>query len=163
MFMSARLFVTWSMSGLLPLALGCGEKASHYTTTVEVIQVQRMGQDPKAPGMTDLELKFVDCPGDARKMIRGDKAFGVCGAKFKKGDKISAEVVLSYSTDRGGYRNELVRLEDCPVKLDPKEDANYEVVQECKDLMASGAVVGVHCDRTRSAELIAKCPWFKRK
>ena len=28
---------------------------------------------------------------------------------------------------------------------------------------ATGAVVGIHCDRTRSKELIDKCPWLKRK
>jgi len=141
---------------------GC-DKPVHYTTTVEVLQVQRMGQDKSAPGMTDLDLKFVECPGEARKVIRGDKTFGQCGVKFKKGDKIQAEVVLAYSSDRGQYRSEIVRLDDCPIKLDPKEDANYEVVQDCKDLVASGAVVGVHCDRTRNKELVAKCPWFRRR
>jgi hypothetical protein len=141
---------------------GC-RKPAKYTTTVEVIQVQRFGQDPKAaPGMMDLELKFVDCPGDARKIMRGDKTFGPCGAKFKKGDKIAAEIVTTYSYEKSQYRNEIVRLDDCPVKLDPKEDANYEIVQDCKDLIASGAVVGVHCDRTRNPGLVAKCPWLRR-
>ena len=150
-----------TLAAVVALA-GC-EKPVSYTTTVEVLQVQRFGQDKSQPGMMDLDLKFVECPGEARKIIRGDKAFGQCGAKFKKGDKIKAEVVLSYSSDRGNYRSEIVRLDDCQVKLDPKEQANYEIVQDCKDLMASGAVVGVHCDRTRNAELVAKCPWFKRR
>jgi hypothetical protein len=143
--------------------VSCGEKPQHYTTTVEVMQVQRMGQDKSAPGMTDLDLKFLECPGEARKIIRGDKTFGPCGAKFKKGDKITAEVVLNYSSERGQYRDEIVKLDDCPVKLDPKEEANYEIVQDCKDLTVSGAVVGVHCDRTRNKELVAKCPWLRRR
>jgi hypothetical protein len=143
-------------------AAGC-DKPVHYTSTVEILQVQRFGQAEKGPGLMDLDLKFVECPGEARKIIRGDKNFTQCGQKFKKGDKVSAEVVLSYSSDRGQYRSEIVKLDDCPIKLDPKEQANYEVVQDCKDLMASGVVVGVHCDRTRNAELVAKCPWFKRR
>ena len=144
---------------------GCGEKPTKYTTTVEIVGLQRLGsQDPKAPpGMMDLELKYSDCPGDARRVIRGDKTFSQCGAKFKKGDKIAADLVLSYSSEKGQYRSELVRLDDCEVKLDPKEEANYETVQECKDLVSSGAVVGVHCDRTRNNELVAKCPWLKRR
>jgi hypothetical protein len=113
--------------------------------------------------MMDLELKFVDCPGDARKVIRASKTFGPCGAKFKNGDKISAELVQTYSSDRGQYRAEITKLDDCPIEVDPKEDANYEMVQDCKDLMASGAVVGVHCDRTRNKELVAKCPWLRRR
>jgi hypothetical protein len=146
------------------LAVGACEKPTRYTTTVQVLDVHRHGQDPKAaPGMTDLELKFIDCPGDARKIVRSDKAFGPCGAKFQKGDKIPAEVVLTYSSERSQYRNEIVRLGDCPLKLDPKEDANYEMIQDCRDLVASGAVVGVHCDRTRNKELVAKCPWFRRR
>lgn len=144
----------------------CGEKPTKYTTTVEIIQVQRLGggQDPKAPpGMLDIELKYADCPGDARRVMRGDKTFSQCGAKFKKGDKVPAEIVLTYSTERSQYRSELVRLDDCEVKLDPKEEANYETVQDCKDLVSSGAVVGVHCDRTRNKDLVAKCPWLKRR
>jgi hypothetical protein len=132
---------------------------------VEIVGLQRLGgQDPKAPpGMMDLELRYSDCPGDARRVMRGDKTFSQCGAKFKKGDKIAADLVLSYSSERGQYRSEIVRLDDCEVKLDPKEEANYETVQECKELVSSGAVVGVHCDRTRNKELVAKCPWLKRR
>ncbi|MET0595918.1 MAG: hypothetical protein ABW133_24675 [Polyangiaceae bacterium] len=157
------------LAGVLLASLfsaGCGEKPQKFTTTVEIVGVQRLGgnQDPKAPPpMMDIELKYSDCPGDARRVMRGDKTFSQCGAKFKKGDKVPAEIVLSYSSERTQYRSELVRLDDCEVKLDPKEDANYETVQDCKDLMASGAVVGVHCDRTRNAALVAKCPWLKRR
>jgi hypothetical protein len=159
---------TTYFAGVLTVSLagaGCGEKPTKYTTMVEIVGLQRLGgQDPKAPpGMMDLELKYSDCPGDARRVMRGDKTFSQCGTKFKKGDKIAAELVLSYSSERGQYRSEIVRLDDCEVKLDPKEEANYETVQECKELISSGAVVGVHCDRTRNKELVTKCPWLKRR
>jgi hypothetical protein len=156
---------TWLAVTLAVLAGGAGcEKPSHYTTTVEIVGIQRFGQDPKTnPGMMDIEFRYADCPGDARRVIRCDKTFGPCGAKFQKGDKIPAELVLSYSSERGQYRSDVVRLADCPVKLDPKEEANYEMVQDCQELISSGAVVGVHCDRTRNKELVAKCPWLKRR
>jgi hypothetical protein len=161
---------TLYLAGVFAVSLfasGCGEKPQKFTTSVEIVQVQRLGggsQDLKAPpGLLDIELKYVDCPGDARRVMRGDKTFSQCGAKFKKGDKVPADVVLTYSSERGQYRSELVRLDDCEVKLDPKEEANYETVQDCKDLVSSGAVVGVHCDRTRNQDLVAKCPWLKRR
>jgi hypothetical protein len=145
-------------------ASGC-EKPATYTTKVEIVQIQKLGgRDPSTgPGMMDLELKFLECPGDARKVIRGDKNFSPCGAKFKKGDQVPVELVLNYSYERNQYRNDLLKVGDCPIKLDPKEDANYEVIQDCKDLVSSGAVVGVHCDRTRNKDLLAKCPWFRRR
>jgi hypothetical protein len=162
----AALRVLFAAGAVAPAfcSLGC-EKPAHYTTKVEIVQVQKLGsQDPAAgPRMMDLELKFVECPGDARKVVRGDKNFGQCGAKFQKGDQLPVELVVNYSYERGQYRDEVVRIGDCPIKVDPKEDANYEVIQDCKDLLATGAVVGVRCDRTRSKDLLAKCPWFRRR
>jgi hypothetical protein len=161
--MSRRRYGTWMLQGVLALVAGCNKPVT-YSTTVEVLQVQRFGQNPTTgAGIIDLELKFIECPGDARRIMRGDKTFGQCGVKFKKGDKVRAELVVNYSADRGQYRSEIVRLDDCPVKLDPNEEANYEIVQDCKDLVVSGATVGVHCDRTRNKDLVAKCPWFRRR
>jgi hypothetical protein len=146
----------------LLFALGC-EKPQRYTTTAEIIQVQRFGQDPvTAPHATDVELKFVECPGDARKVMRGDKVFSLCAAKLKKGDKATVELVSRWVADKGGYRSEIVKLNDCDVKIDPTDEANWEIVQDCKDLEASGATVGVRCERKRSKELVAKCPWLRR-
>lgn len=56
-----------------------------------------------------------------------------------------------------------MKFGDCPVKIDATDEANWEVVQVCKDLMVSGVAAGVHCDRTRNKELTDKCPWFKRQ
>ncbi|APR75578.1 Hypothetical protein A7982_00924 [Minicystis rosea] len=149
-------------AGLLVLLAGC-EKPKHYTTTVEVTKIRRFGQDPKVPGVTEMELKFAECPGEAIKVLRADKSFSECGSKLKRGDKVPAEVVLSYSRERSSYRNDIVRIDDCAVKVDPKDEANYELVQQCRDLVATGMEVGVHCDRTRSPELLAKCPWLRRR
>ncbi|AKV01267.1 hypothetical protein AKJ09_07930 [Labilithrix luteola] len=158
-----RFHVGFGAAFVLLLTAGC-DKPKHYTTTVQLAQLQRFGQT--TPGskasIMDLELKFVDCPGDAMKLVRADKAFGECAANFKSGDKLEAELVSTYSSERGGYRNEVVRIGSCPLKMDPKEEANYEMVQTCRDLEATGVVVGVHCDRQRSKELVAKCPWFRR-
>lgn len=147
-----------ALSALLG-SLAC-EKPKTYQTTMEVLQIQRFGQ---GKGPMDLELKYADCPGDARRLVRLDKETAQCGKDFKSGDKLATEIVSTWNAERGSYRNNIVRLGACAVSLDPKEDANYETVQNCTDLKITGSIVGVHCDRTRSAELVDKCPFLRRK
>lgn len=144
------------------VALPACNKPKQYQTTVEVLKVRRFGQDPKA-SVTELELKFAECPGEAHKVLRADKSFAECGARIQRGDKLPVDVVLSYSSERGNYRNEIVKIGDCPLKIDPKDEANYELVQRCTSLVATGVEVGVHCDRTRGPELLARCPWLRRR
>jgi hypothetical protein len=141
----------------------CSSKPQKFTSMVEIVQTQGFGSDPKAPTVYDLEVIFTDCPGVQRKLLRGDKAFAACAMKLNKGDKVPVEIVLTYRADRSEYRDEIVKVGDCPRVVDPKDDASYGVIQECKDVVINGAVTGVHCDRTRGAALVAKCPWFKRK
>lgn len=94
-----------------------------------MLKVRRFGQDPKA-SITELELKWSDCPGDALEVVR-DKSFAECGAKIRRGDKLAADVVLTFSSERGSYRNEIVRSL-ATAKVDPKDEANYELVQTCR-------------------------------
>ena len=143
------------------LAIGCKEKPQRFATTVEVMQVRTVGS-AAGPKLTDLDLKFAECPGNARQIMRAGREFSDCGTKLKAGDKLKAEVVLSYNAERGLYRNEITRLGDCAVTLDPKDEANYQMVENCTEVKASGVVVGVHCDRTRPPALLAKCPWLRR-
>lgn len=161
-----RLF-PFAFAATIPLFLsltGCGEKAKKFDTTVEVLQVKRFGKDPKAPTLMDLEVKFDACPGDVRRVVRADKDFAACAtSKLKAGDKVPAQVDFKWSSERSNYRSDFVSIAGCPVKLDPKEEANYEMVQVCEDMKATGATVGVHCDRTRGPALVAKCPWMKRE
>jgi hypothetical protein len=113
--------------------------------------------------MMDLEMRYVECPGDARRVMRSDKAFAACAPSLKAGDKLRADLVLKYSPEKGSYRSNLVKLGDCPVTLDLKDESNYEAFQDCQDLVRSGSTVGVHCNRQRDESLIAKCPWLRRK
>jgi hypothetical protein len=140
---------------------GCKEEAKHFTTTVEVMQVRTFGA-AAGPKLTDLDLKFIDCPGDARQILRAPKEFSECGTKLKAGDKLKAEVLLAYNAERGIYRNEIQKLGACPLKLDPKDEANYQMVENCSEVKATGVTVGVRCERGRTPALLAKCPWLKR-
>ena len=140
---------------------GCHEAKRTFKTNVEFIQIRQFGASQ--PKLTDMELKFVDCPGNARKIMRAPRDFGECGSKFKVGDKVDVDVEVIWNSERGNYRDKIVRIGDCPIVLDTKDEANYQLVENCTELKRSGSVVGVHCDRKRSDELVKACPWFFRK
>ena len=139
------------------------EKPQNFTTTVEVAHVQRFGSDPKAPSLIDLELLFPDCGADVQRLIRLDKKFAECVGPIKAGDKLTAQIALSWNREKGSYRSDFTKIGACEAKADQTDEANYELVQVCKDLVATGATVGTHCDRSRPKALLEKCPFLRRK
>lgn len=157
--MRPRLLV--ALGFLVAGLAGCKE-AQKYRTQVELTRVHAFGRDPREPSSMDLEFRYSECPGEARKLIRGDKSFAACGLKLKPGDKVGVEVVRTYDPERSVYRSEVLRVGDCEIKTDPKDEANYEVVERCSELKATGMVVGVRCNRGRDKELTDKCPWLRR-
>lgn len=149
---------------MLGIAVALGFSACHddtrtFTTTVEIVHVRRFGQ---APPMTDLEVRFTACPGNARKVMRAPREFSGCGSTLAVGQEVEAVVELKYDAERRRHRDTIVRLGGCPLALDDEDAANYQSVENCTELVHSGMVVGVHCDRRRSPELLATCPWFRR-
>jgi len=139
----------------------CGDSPKSFTTTMEVVQAEPFVDD-KGVQTFGLQLRYSDCPGDARRVIRADKGFAAC-AKVKPGDKLKADITATWDSDRGVYRTELTHLGECAIKQDRKDEVNYEMVQQCTDIVATGAVVGVHCDRGRTKEQVDKCPWLRRR
>jgi hypothetical protein len=149
--------------GALAMLPACHGKPQRFDTKVELLSTRTMGGGQGKPAsLIEMEMRFVDCPGDVHRVMRGDKALAACAGGMKAGEKVTATIEMSYDGERENYRDEVVKIGACDVKLDPKEDANYETVQVCKDLMATGVAVGVHCDKKREGELLAKCPWLKR-
>ena len=58
--------------GLAWLSLGgCKAKPQNFSTTVEVMQVRLFGGGTGAK-LTDLDVKYDQCPGDARQIMRLD-------------------------------------------------------------------------------------------
>jgi len=163
--MHDKRLIAGGLCGLLAVLIsGCHAKAQVYETKVEILSARTMGgQHGKAPpSLIEFEMRFIECPGEVKRVVRGDKALAECAAGLKVGEKVPASIDFKYDRERENYRGDLVKLGSCDVKLDPKEDANYETVQVCRDLKASGVVVGVHCDKKREGELVEKCPWLKR-
>ena len=142
--------------------LACSTEKT-FDTNVEIVRVRPIRRDLGDPSVVltvDIEVSYAECPGEQRKMIRGDKAFAACVMKHKVGDKVPARLTWAMD-DKGAYGNKIIKLAECERKLDPNDEASYEVVQDCEDLVVNGVVVGVHCDRKRTKELLEKCPWFR--
>jgi hypothetical protein len=158
--MRSRILGVLGLAACSMLA-GC-QDVKKYKTTVELTRVHAFGKDPKEPSSMDVELRYSECPGEARKLVRGDKVFAKCGLKLHVGEKVPVDVIRTYDSDRGVYRSEVTRIGECDIKTDPKDEANYEVVENCAELKATGSVVGVHCGRRRDKALTDKCPWLRR-
>ena len=157
--MSSRLVVV----GLAGCCLAGCERAQTYTTNVELVDIEYFGDAPGSAKQVNFELRYAECPGENRRILRGDQDLAACTKDLKEGAKVPIEILSKYSSERGGYRSEVTKLAGCPVKQDPKEEANYEMTALCTDVKATGAVVGVRCDRSRPAALVEKCPFLRRK
>lgn len=151
----------------LPLALvtlatlsGCAD-VKKYNTTMEITQIEDL-VDEKGVKTWSVEMRYADCPGEARRIIRADKGFAACAAT-KPGTKLKADITATWDNERGSYRTVLTKLGDCTLAADRKEEANFEAVQLCTDIVTTGSIVGVHCDRSRPKEQIDKCPWLRRR
>lgn len=158
---NVKLFPTVVFALLCGLSSGCEKAPRQFSTTVEVVQLRSFG-GAGGPKTTDLELRFDQCPGEARQIMRVSKEFGPCTEKLKSGEKVPAEVLLTYNSERGTYRSEITALAGCKIKVDSKDEANYQTYENCSDVKASSMVVGVRCERTRSDELLKACPWLRR-
>lgn len=155
------LLVLPAVTALMLTVSACGD-TKKYSTTMEVLQVQPFTDEKGAETYT-LQLKYSECPGDARRVIRAGQEFASCGPKTKPGDKLKTDIIARWDSERGVYRTEITHLGDCALKQDRKDEVNYEMVQICEDIVATGSVVGVHCERNRPKEQVAKCPWLKRR
>jgi hypothetical protein len=140
---------------------GCGDRAPTYKTTVTLLHVHPFGSDLQAPTMTAVEFAYSECPGNSKQLVRGDKSFAQCSKGWKVGDKIPAEVKLVYLEDLDEYQSDVTKLGACPIQVDLRDEANYESVEECKEIKASGSVVGVRCHHHLPDQTLAKCPWLR--
>lgn len=154
--MSLRLVVV----GLLFLA-GCS-RAETFTTTVELLDIEHFGDAPENAKQVNFELRYADCPGDNRRILRGDARLAACTKDLKEGAKVPLEIVSKYQSEKGGYGSKVTKLAGCAVEMDSKDEANYEMTSVCSEVKTTGTVVGVHCDRGRPQALVEKCPFLRR-
>jgi hypothetical protein len=138
----------------------CGQKTEHYSTTLEIARTQTIQSG--GGKVIDVELEYSDCPGEQRDVFQEDAQFAECLGKYKLGEKVPAELTWQQLPD-GHYDSEVDKVGDCVRHRDAADERSYEVVRECKDIVVNGVVVGFQCVRKPTPELLAKCPWFRRK
>ena len=148
--------------GALFFGLAACNRDETFTTNVELVDIEHFGDSPENAKQVNFEMRYADCPGENRRVLRGDRELAACTKDLKEGAKVPMVIVSKYQSDKGGYRSEVIALAGCPVKMDGKDDANYERTALCTDVKTTGAVVGVHCDKSRPKDLVAKCPFLRR-
>ena len=137
----------------------CSHKPQRFETNVELARVEVV--KTAAGRWIDVELEYADCPGEQREIFQADAAFADCLSKYKPGEKVAATIIWSQEAD-GHYDSEVERVGDCHRKRDALDERSYEVVHECEDIVVNGVNVGFRCVRKPSAELLSRCPWFRR-
>ncbi|MCB1176349.1 MAG: hypothetical protein KDK36_02110 [Leptospiraceae bacterium] len=149
---------------LISFLLNCKKGPDEYDVKVKInrIEIVREGEDKK-PILIDVELNYPDCPGDQIEIIRAGKDFAECFLTKHKVNDIAKAKILWKWRDLGFYKWDVIGLSGCERVVDPEEEGSYDMIEECEDFLEYGAVVGFRCKRVATADLIAACPWFRRK
>lgn len=148
---------------ILVLLVACSKPTTSFDTKVTIQGKEIVHRDAKGnPAAIEVSVEYPECPGEQSETLQGNAEFTSCMAKYKIGDTLPA-TILHAPTPDGHYDSEIEKLGDCVRHRDPRDARSYEVVQVCEDVVVNGVVVGFHCDRKPTKELLAKCPWFARK
>lgn len=147
----------------LVVALGACHQTRSYETEVEITRLSVVRRDDAGEPLTvDVEVSYGACPGTQTEVMRGDAAFAACVAKRRVGETV--KVVGDHVWDAHGfYRWRVREFAGCARANDPADEASYGLVRECEDLEVQGAVVGFECRYAPEKELVARCPWFRRR
>lgn len=152
-----------ALLALVALA-GCA-RSRRYHSRVEVVRVdaRRMERTSGRPRVLDVELRYVDCPGKQTEVIRGGQDFARC---FFERNPVGARVAVEvdhHPTRDGEWEWDVVSVGGCARPPDHEDEASFETVQECRDVMAYGQRIGFRCERIPQRELLVRCPWFRRR
>ena len=97
---------------------------NRFDTNTEIVRIRPIRRDFTDPNIVltiDVELSYTECPGEQRKMIRGDRDFAACILKHKVGDKVPTKITWG-PDGKGSYKNRVVQVGECNRKIDPNDD-----------------------------------------
>lgn len=138
------------------------EKVFEANLGLNLIKVIKKDAEKK-PLVLDVEVTYPDCPGHQIEILRGNRDFANCILEnYKVGDTVTGSIRWKWDT-LGFYRWQIERIGKCERWVDPQDEFSYEMVEECEDYIVYGSKVGFVCKRIPTANLIAKCPWFRRE
>ena len=143
---------------VLGLCVGCREQRT-YDAKVKIERV-----DSAHPTHSiDIEFEWESCPGRQIEVIRGGKDFAACVGKLTPGDSVAVKVAWHWEKRESSYDWDIVELGGCKRPFEEQDDASFDEVHVCTDVVQHGEVVGFQCDKSPNAELLSKCPWFRRR
>lgn len=148
---------------LILLILFCKENKD-FVSNVEIVRIEKVKweKDGKAI-ISDIEISYKDCPGRQFEIIRGGKEFSECiYSKYKVGNFVDVDINWKWDSF-GYYKWSVKKIGDCDRIFDPLDEVSYDLVEECEDYVIYGQNVGFTCRRIPTSNLIAKCPWFRKK
>lgn len=138
-------------------------KSKSYTANVEITRIQAVRKDASGVPLTlDFEFSYAECPGTQIEVIRGNRDFAACVARYKVGDKVTLGIDHLWS-DEGHYKWNVTKVGDCARLIDPDDEASFAMVRECADWKVNDQRVGFQCKYVPEQALLDKCPWFQRR
>jgi hypothetical protein len=134
-----------------------------YDARATVTRVSPVRKDETGKTLTlDFEISYDECPGTQTEVMRGDAAFAACVSKYAVGTKVPLRIDHAWTAeDRYGWT--VKRVGDCDRAVDPSDEASYALVRDCRDWTVNETRVGFQCEYNPGAELLKKCPWFRRR
>jgi hypothetical protein len=141
----------------------CSKRSTTYEAKVRLVRVENVRVDATAKATdVDVELEYVDCPGEQLEVLRGDAAFADCMKQYKNGEEVKVKIDHHWQADRVRWDWDVVEIGGCKRPPDADDISSFDTVQECEPIVANGVTEGFHCNRTPQKELLRKCPWFAR-
>lgn len=143
-------------------ALACSKKVRHFESKVKIERFDIVRKDEKGTPLDgDVEFQYPDCPGEQIEVIRGGAEFTACMSKYKVGAEVPVKIEQRY-LPAGFWDWDVVEMGGCKRPPDPEDEASFDTVQECEDIVVNGVKEGFVCDRLPKKKLLEKCPWFAR-
>ena len=142
----------------------CKDGIRVYETNVVITRMDTITFDKdNNHTAVDLEISYIECPGDQIEVIRGDRNFAQCLYSLGKkvGDKLHVDIEWKWG-HLGYYKWVVKRVDTCERVIDLNDQASFDLIEECEDIIVYGNKVGFTCKKIPTDKLIKVCPWFKK-
>lgn len=142
---------------------GCHAKPQTFDSQARLRRIEVVHRDDaNSPVSTDVDIEWITCPGIQWQTVRSGQAFSTCIQKHKVADTVPVKVLWEWD-DHGNYDWHVVEIGGCKAPPVDDDDSSFDSIGECVPSKQHDAVVGFHCDVEPEGELVAKCPWFRKR
>jgi len=149
---------------LIVVSLPSCHRPKQYETNVEIKRIAAVqAHEPGAASSMDVEVSFLECPGDQIEVVRGGVEFAKCiqSKQTREGGRVGVKVMHRWDPE-GHYEHDIVEVNGCARPFDPNDQDSFKIIRECSDWVVNGVPVGFQCQYAEKEQLVKKCPWFRR-